>query len=229
MLVKRTTSSSRSGETILPTTCPSANRSASNAWPYILGAVVVTALLLTASRAGQPPALVGRALDETAATPFSERSQTSIAPQQAPQPTVSVIDASQREAPVSVMKCVDTKPRECKQWARAGECTRNAAFMHGACPESCNKCPPPEQQQQQQQQQRQQKQQQQATQRQPMPKAKVPSDGDEKCVDLNGSCRVWANAGECESNPGFMGRSCKRSCGMCSTVQRGATVLGGGE
>jgi len=114
------------------------------------------------------------------------------------------------------MKCADTKPLECQKWARAGECTRNAAFMHGACPQSCNKCPPPEQQQH-------------AAQQQPPPKAAAPSDGAEKCVDINGSCTAWAKAGECENNPGFMGRSCKRSCGLCATEQRGATVLGAGD
>mgnify|MGYP006903334808 CR=1 FL=1 len=70
---------------ILPTTCPSSNRSASNAWPFILAAVGVTALLLTASGAGRPSPLVGRALDETTETPFLELSQTKSAPPKASQ------------------------------------------------------------------------------------------------------------------------------------------------
>ena len=49
------------------------------------------------------------------------------------------------------------------------------------------------------------------------------------CVDEDSHCKQWSQMGECENNPGFMGRSCKRSCGLCSTEQRGATVLGAGD
>ena len=35
------------------------------------------------------------------------------------------------------------------------------------------------------------------------------------CVDLNGSCAYWASIGECEANPGYMLRNCKKSCNVC--------------
>ena len=39
-------------------------------------------------------------------------------------------------------------------------------------------------------------------------------DGD--CRDDDGSCESWAEGGECESNPEFMGGSCRLSCKLCT-------------
>ena len=36
------------------------------------------------------------------------------------------------------------------------------------------------------------------------------------CVDANENCESWAQAGECEANPGFMRASCMRSCDACA-------------
>jgi cyclophilin family peptidyl-prolyl cis-trans isomerase len=36
------------------------------------------------------------------------------------------------------------------------------------------------------------------------------------CVDANANCESWAQAGECEANPGFMRASCMRSCDACA-------------
>ena len=39
-----------------------------------------------------------------------------------------------------------------------------------------------------------------------------------KCTDTQGEhCALWAKAGECESNPGFMHVECAVSCGTCAT------------
>ena len=43
------------------------------------------------------------------------------------------------------------------------------------------------------------------------------------CVDADANCRSWAQAGECDANPGFMRASCMRSCDACAPrrAQRG--------
>ena len=40
---------------------------------------------------------------------------------------------------------------------------------------------------------------------------------DPKCAnrDKSGACDHWASLGECEKNPTFMHKSCKRACGLC--------------
>lgn len=39
------------------------------------------------------------------------------------------------------LPCTDDEPN-CAQWATAGECERNAGFMHGSCAASCGACAP---------------------------------------------------------------------------------------
>jgi cyclophilin family peptidyl-prolyl cis-trans isomerase len=43
------------------------------------------------------------------------------------------------------------------------------------------------------------------------------------CVDADANCQSWAQAGECDANPGFMRASCMRSCDACAPrrAQRG--------
>ena len=37
------------------------------------------------------------------------------------------------------------------------------------------------------------------------------------CADVNESnCKHWSSIGECDKNPGYMHRSCKRSCNTCT-------------
>eukprot|EP00308_Calcidiscus_leptoporus_P013153 CAMPEP_0119376088 /NCGR_PEP_ID=MMETSP1334-20130426/38783_1 /TAXON_ID=127549 /ORGANISM="Calcidiscus leptoporus, Strain RCC1130" /LENGTH=213 /DNA_ID=CAMNT_0007394565 /DNA_START=78 /DNA_END=719 /DNA_ORIENTATION=- len=38
------------------------------------------------------------------------------------------------------------------------------------------------------------------------------------CKDTRDECGSWAEAGECESNPGFMHASCERSCLLCADM-----------
>lgn len=35
------------------------------------------------------------------------------------------------------------------------------------------------------------------------------------CEDLHDSCEAWSDAGECDTNPGYMVRNCAVSCGVC--------------
>lgn len=36
-----------------------------------------------------------------------------------------------------------------------------------------------------------------------------------RCVDLDGSCGLWRQRGECGRNEAFMGQRCQRACGRC--------------
>jgi hypothetical protein len=48
----------------------------------------------------------------------------------------------------------------------------------------------------------------------------------EPCLDkaAAGTCDKWALAGECEQNPAFMHRQCKRACGLCPVTGQPASV-----
>ena len=39
--------------------------------------------------------------------------------------------------------------------------------------------------------------------------------GGGSCTDSNPSCASWASRGECQSNPKYMLKSCKKSCNAC--------------
>ena len=40
-------------------------------------------------------------------------------------------------------------------------------------------------------------------------------DGDDLCKNEHDMCDNWAEAGECNANPGYMLKSCQRSCKTC--------------
>ena len=40
-----------------------------------------------------------------------------------------------------------------------------------------------------------------------------------RCADENPACSGWAKAGQCESNKGFMQKSCALSCDSCSKYE----------
>merc|ERR1719201_2816475 len=101
MLVKRNVS--RSSDTILPTTCPTSRHSASTAWPILLGALVVGALVFTAATG----------CNVWSESQPAERRALSADAQPAAQRVVP-----KREPAVSVLECADTKPM-CAAWARA--------------------------------------------------------------------------------------------------------------
>jgi hypothetical protein len=41
------------------------------------------------------------------------------------------------------------------------------------------------------------------------------------CDDAEAQCPAWAERGECESNPRFMSKQCRKSCRLCEPAQRG--------
>ena len=41
-----------------------------------------------------------------------------------------------------------------------------------------------------------------------------------RCLDAEAACEQWAAAGECESNPQYMGDACTVSCGLCEAKRR---------
>ena len=41
-----------------------------------------------------------------------------------------------------------------------------------------------------------------------------------RCSDAEAACEEWAAAGECESNPQYMGDACTLSCGLCEAKRR---------
>lgn len=41
---------------------------------------------------------------------------------------------------------------------------------------------------------------------------------DEDCTDDNDSCSGWASTGECKANPGYMLKSCRKSCLVCGKI-----------
>ena len=84
--------------------------------------------------------------------------------------------------------CVDDD-ESCEQWAKAGECDRNEAFMHSKCRASCHIC----------------------ASNKPKPKKA------NACEDSNANCATWAAIGECHSNPGFMLTQCPVTCKMCQS------------
>lgn len=47
------------------------------------------------------------------------------------------------------------------------------------------------------------------------------------CADSHPTCQFWANNGECTSNPDFMQKRCRISCGLCDNAQPLANEHGG--
>ena len=39
------------------------------------------------------------------------------------------------------------------------------------------------------------------------------------CKDDNDECSSWASQGECDANPNYMLKSCRKSCFVCGTIQ----------
>ena len=39
------------------------------------------------------------------------------------------------------------------------------------------------------------------------------------CADSSAKCADWAKSGECDSNPGFMHKTCAKSCGKCEPAE----------
>ena len=46
-------------------------------------------------------------------------------------------------------------------------------------------------------------------------KNRKPTGGKPGCEDTDENCAQWAESGECQANPQYMGSACKASCGTC--------------
>lgn len=40
-------------------------------------------------------------------------------------------------------------------------------------------------------------------------------EGVEVCENLDDDCEYWSSAGECQNNPNFMLKKCRKACGVC--------------
>ena len=91
--------------------------------------------------------------------------------------------------------CSDVLGEWCPQWAAAGECYKNKAYMTDNCQRSCNAC-------------------------QPVDAGKgtvVGATPSATCFDRSGhfNCQAWAYEGECLKNRLFMQENCARACNAC--------------
>ena len=91
--------------------------------------------------------------------------------------------------------CSDVLGGWCPQWAAAGECYKNKAYMTDNCQRSCNAC-------------------------QPVDAGKgtvVGATPSATCFDRSGhfNCQAWAYEGECLKNRLFMQENCARACNAC--------------
>ena len=92
--------------------------------------------------------------------------------------------------------CIDTDTVNCPVWASSGECTKNPGWMQKNCKKSCKVC------------------------------GSGTGSGSGSgsgsvtnsytCIDTDTvNCPVWASSGECDKNPGWMQKNCKKSCKVC--------------
>ena len=102
-------------------------------------------------------------------------------------------------APAAPTPCRDKNDR-CADWASAGECEKNAAYMEGRCPRSCNLCQPDAE---------------------PKETASALSAAAQALplADASKQCPTWAASGECSRNQVYMAKSCARSCWLYGQAQ----------
>ena len=108
-------------------------------------------------------------------------------------------------APAAPTPCRDKNDR-CADWASAGECVKNAAYMEGRCPRSCNLCQPPDAE----------------PKLKPKETASAQSASTDQALrlaDESKQCPTWAASGECTRNQVYMAKSCARSCWLYGQAQ----------
>ncbi|XP_070185651.1 zinc metalloproteinase nas-13-like isoform X2 [Littorina saxatilis] len=44
--------------------------------------------------------------------------------------------------------------------------------------------------------------------------------GNKPCIDENSQCQVWADGNQCDENPAFMNKYCRKACGICGNGQK---------
>jgi hypothetical protein len=113
--------------------------------------------------------------------------------------------------------CTDGDP-SCEAWAEEGECFTNPGWMLVNCRKSCGKCGRVRV----------------ATGVRKQARGTSPmahgnndngngdGNGGGGCVDKHEKCLSWAEAGECQKNPGFMLADCLQACNVCPA--RGDTM-----
>ena len=111
-----------------------------------------------------------------------------------PSPPVVVIDNEPTAAAHGLAGCAD-RDDSCGAWAESGECETNPVFMNSHCNASCGACGDS------------------SRKKAAPPRHKGSLVG--KCRDDNSNCANWAGAGECDSNPGYMRKTCQLSCNAC--------------
>ena len=89
-------------------------------------------------------------------------------------------------------KCEDYNTK-CGEWANQGECKANPDYMLKSCKQSCNVCGKSDDE-----------------------IKSLTTQYKSLCEDANVNCAAWASQGECTANPGYMLKSCKKSCNVCS-------------
>lgn len=200
---------SRSASSLLPVTAPPQQAcSGRPSSATIFGALLIFALTLCGISSLLGSSVRGAALDHQGAT--AELPRESITARKLEEMTRAAEPAPQQQQaepaakPASVMakpvaasaaamaptaddpKCRDTHAR-CLDWANAGECGKNEAYMTRSCPRACGRCA------------------------KGGPPAEVASVAT-GLVDTNKDCALWAKQGECEKNPTYMAKACARSC-----------------
>ena len=93
------------------------------------------------------------------------------------------------------VECID-HDENCATWSSQGDCDTNPGYMTHHCSSSCNTCEVLE------------------------AAAKDAEFADEgvntaPCRDDHYQCLDWAGSGECDANPGYMLKSCRRACLVC--------------
>lgn len=165
--------------------------------------IVVVSLLLLGGGAGLCMARLGGGA--AAAEPTREASRAlGEQPVESVASAAAPVLAAQSEPAAETATCRDTASR-CDEWAREGECARNAGFMHSKCCASCSARgvpPPPE-----------------AT----LSKARSTSTPPHYSQEVR--CWSWALHGECEKNSQYMRSKCRDACEKHELQVRAGSLL----
>ena len=97
----------------------------------------------------------------------------------------------------AALNCQDNDS-SCQDWARSGECERNAAFMNTSCARACNLC--------------------EGLSLSRLTTSWKPKPG-VSCEDRSSFCGQWAAVGECDSNPNYMRTQCPVTCHLCQSAK----------
>ena len=96
---------------------------------------------------------------------------------------------------IEIGECQDLLlPKNCDSLTNKGECEKNPGFMKFACAESCDLCGEYDYS---------------------LSKITKEEEVADLCFDYHSKCKEWSSMGECEYNPNFMLKECRRSCFQC--------------